>query len=84
MRVNSFISSIRLSNQKLIIRIIEIIEIAVRNLHNDYKKCWTLTLIFERQTTFSKNLVKTFRPKTFGHSRFEFDKKATASFNGSY
>ena len=32
------------------------------------------TDLFERQTTFSKNLVKTFRPKTFGHPRFEFDK----------
>ena len=42
------------------------------------------TDLFERQTTFSKNLVKTFGPKTFGHPRFEFDKKATASFNGSY
>ena len=42
------------------------------------------TDLFERQTTFSKNLVKMFRPKTFGHPRFEFDKKATASFNGSY
>ena len=42
------------------------------------------TDLFERQMTFSKNLVKTFRPKTFGHPRFEFDKKVTASFNGSY
>ena len=42
------------------------------------------TDLFESQTTFTKNLIKTFRPKTFGHPRFEFVKKATASFNGSY
>ena len=42
------------------------------------------TDLFESQTTSTKNLIKTFRPKTVGHPRFEFVKKATASFNGSY
>ena len=42
------------------------------------------TDLFERQTTFSKNLIKTFRPNSFGHPRFEFDKKETPSFKGSY
>ena len=37
------------------------------------------TDFFEHQTTFSKNVIKTFRPKTFDHPRFEFDKKATDS-----
>ena len=45
-------------------------EIAVRNLHNYYKKMLDSDLS-ERQTTFTKNVIKTFRPKTFGHPRFE-------------
>ena len=47
------------------------------------KKFLTLTF-FERQMTFIKNFLKTSRPKTFSHLRFEFGKKVTASFSGSH